>query len=143
MEKENDAGSDKTVRNAVLASVAIGAVVAAYLLWATTTGDNYTVLYLEPDSYSNYLEGDSIKFAYGIQQVGKRSETYMLDIYIGDTLVATRDLKKRTGMNEIVLQVPENIQLPTKVVLELKTDYGKNDVHFWIKGRKNQTEASL
>ncbi|MFH0862729.1 MAG: hypothetical protein V1875_06855 [Candidatus Altiarchaeota archaeon] len=139
---ENDLVLDKTVKYAVMASVAVGVVVAAYLLWATTTGDNYTVLYLEPDSYSNYLDGNSIKFAYGIQQVGKRSETYMLDIYIGDTLVATRDLKKRTGMNEIVLRVPENIKLPTKVSLELKTDYGTNGVHFWIKGRKNETEAS-
>jgi len=138
---EHQGESDSTVRNAVIASIAVGTMVAAYLLWATTTGDNYTVLYLEPDSYSNYLEGDSIKFAYGIQQVGKRSEKYLLDIYIGDTLVATRDLKKRVGMNEIVLQVPENIKLPTKVSLELRTDYGKNEVHFWIKGRKNETET--
>lgn len=133
---------DKTIKNAVIVSIIVGIAVAAYLFWTTTIGDNYTVIYIQPDSYSNYLDGNSIKFAYGIQQYGKSSNSYLMDIFIGNTLVATRDLKKRTGLNEIVLQVPENIQLPTKVSLNLKTDYGENEVHFWIKGKLNETEGN-
>jgi len=136
---ERARGLDTIVRNAVIAAIIIGTAVAAYLLWATTTGDNYSVLYLQPDSYSNYIEeNNTVKFTYGIQQVGKRSSKYLLDVYMGDQLLTSRDLTKRTGMSEIMLQVPENVKLPSKVMLILTTDYGQNEVHFWIKGRREE-----
>lgn len=138
-ENESSGELDKTIRYAVIASILIGTAVAAYLLWATSTGDNYSVLYLQPDSYSNYIEeNNTVKFTYGIQQVGKRSSKYVLDVYMGEQLVTSRDLTKRTGMSEIMLQVPENVRLPSKVMLVLTTDYGKNEVHFWIKGRRDE-----
>ena len=62
----------------------------------------------------------------------------MMNVYMNDQLVTTRDLKQKLGVSEVVLEVPEDVKLPAKVMLELETDYGKNTVHFWIKGKMDE-----
>jgi uncharacterized membrane protein len=138
MDAEIQAGYGKLIKKAVILSCILGLIAAVYLIRETSKGENYVVLYLEPGSYSNYLEDDTVRFTYGIQQYGVRSSTYILDIYLDDRLVATRDLKQRSGENEVELQLPEGMKFPTKVKLTLKTDYGENEVHFWLNGRKEE-----
>jgi hypothetical protein len=131
------------VKLAVIVACVLAVAAEAYLVWATGSGDNYTSLYLTPGSYSNFLEGNTVKFTYGIQPYGRPSGKYLLSVYMGNSLVTTRDLKQRTGTNEVMIQVPETISFPTQVRLVLDTDYGQNEVHFWLKGRRNENSTGL
>jgi len=142
MESHDADGSARTVRNAVILSIVVAVAVEAYLLYATQAADNYSTLYLVPGSYSNYLQNDVVNFSYGIQTFGAKSGNYLLSVYMGDQLLTTRDLKQRAGVNDVVLQVPEGQKLPAKVRLMLKTDYGVNEVHFWLKGRKEDNSTA-
>ena len=140
--ENQDLLDQNTVKWAVIISTIIGFTVAVYLLDVTTSGDNYSALYIIPGSYSNYLEGEEVVFSYGITNHGKPSIKNILRVYMGDQLVAERDLKQKIGVNEVVLNVPENVRLPSAVKLELETDYGVNEVHFWIKGKMEENETS-
>jgi len=139
--KENQALDARMVKNAVIISCIIGVLAAAYLVYETSRGENYAALYLIPDSYSNYMDGNNVNFTYGITQYGRRSDKYILSVYMGDQLIATRDLKQKIGVNEVVLKVPEDVKLPAAVKLVLETDHGTTEVHFWIKGRKGDNET--
>ena len=69
--EKTDTDTKKLIFTAVVVSCVIGLAVTAYLVYETGREDNYAVLYLEPGSYSNYLEGDTITFTYGIKQYGE------------------------------------------------------------------------
>lgn len=124
----------KIIRNAVLFSIIVAVIVEAYILNESRKGENYTVFYLLPDSYSNYLEGDTLNFTYNIESHGRASTSYRLRIFVGDQLVTENEMR-RAGKNDVVLHLPEAMRFPTKVRLVLNSDYGENEVHFWIKGR--------
>jgi hypothetical protein len=133
---------DKTTLWAVILTCLIGVAAVAYLLHATSMRENYVAIYLKPDSYPNYLEGNTVKFTYGIQQYGEPSSKYILEVYMGNNLVATRELERYEGENEVELKLPEEMRFPTKVKLVLKTDYGENEVHFWLKGRIEENKTT-
>jgi hypothetical protein len=139
MDNDKVANGSGMVKKAVIAACVLAVAAEAYLVWATGSGENYTSLYLTPGSYSNYLDGNTVKFTYGIQQFGRPSGKYLLSVYMGDSLVTTRDLRQRTGTNEVLIQVPETINFPAQVRLVLDTDYGQNEVHFWLKGRSENS----
>lgn len=133
-----DDAARKIIMACVLFSCVVGSVVAAYFIYDAVQEDDYVELYLEPGSYSNYLESDTVTFTYGIKQYGARSSRYVVEVYLGEILIATRDLSKRTGENEVEIEVPKEIEFPVKVSLVLKTDLGVNEVHFWLKGRREE-----
>jgi hypothetical protein len=129
------------IRTSVLLSCILSIVSVAFVAYSSGSGGNYASIYLVPNSYSNVLDGNTVKFTYGTKVYGIPSEKNLLNIYVGDNLVATRDLNKKSGINDVVLQVPEGINLPVRVKLALETDYGVDAVHFWIKSKGNDNST--
>ena len=137
MKSETMSGlTDTYSRNAIIVGCIIAVLVTGYFINETEKEEDYISIYILPDSYSNYIDGENIQFTYGIKQYGKRSSKYILRVYLGEQMVTERDLKTSIGMNEVIINVPKNIMFPTKVQIELETDNGINDVHFWVYGRK-------
>jgi hypothetical protein len=126
----------KYIKVAVILSILPVLAAELYILNNLGGNENYAVLYLVPGSYSNYVEGNRVFFQYGIEEYGRKSNSYILDVYMGDELIAQRDLKNKEGLNEVEMKVPEGVHLPVKVRLVLRTDHGENDVHFWLKDKE-------
>lgn len=131
---------EKTVRTSVIIAVIAAITALSFIITQVQKEENYAALYLIPESYTNYIESDTLALSFGIKQYGKPSSRYNLEVYLGEKLIAERDLTAQAGENELVLKVPKNMRYPQKVKLVLTTDYGKNQVHFWLKGRKENIE---
>ncbi|MFC2162149.1 hypothetical protein ACFLRF_00575 [Candidatus Altiarchaeota archaeon] len=128
----------RVLRVGVLLALLLGIIAAAVLVWMQVAAENYSVIYLQPGSYSNYIEGDEVEFSYGIKTYGVRGDKYVLKAYLGDNFIAEKDLTQQASADNVVIKLPEGIEFPVKVRLVLETDTGENEVHFWLKGRKNE-----
>ncbi len=124
-----------TLRWSVLIAIAAGVILTAYLVYADQQ-TSYTALYLEPGSYSNYIEGDTISFTYGIQHVGPTRPRYLLEIFLDDQLLERLEVRDMLASKNVEIEVPASQTFPAKVQLVLHADDEEYTTHFWIKGRK-------
>lgn len=102
----------------------------------------HSALYLLPDSYSNYIEGDKVSFIYGIKCAEKGKTRYLLEIYVGDILVSNKEIELNSGETleqKAEIHLPSDISFPLKVTLILRVNNNTEEVHFWLKGRKYGT----
>lgn len=124
-----------TLRWSVAIAIACGILVTAYLVYVDQQ-ESYTALYIEPGSYSNYLEGDTISFTYGIQHVGPTRPDYLLEIYLDDQLLKQLEISDMLASKSVEIEVPASQKFPAKVQLVLHADEDEYTTHFWIKGRR-------
>jgi len=81
---------DDIVWKAAVAAIAAGVVVTAFLVYVAGT-ESYSALYLKPDSYSNYVDGNIVSFVYGVQCFETKETSYNLAVYLNETRVAAKD----------------------------------------------------
>jgi hypothetical protein len=127
----------KCIKNAVIIASILGVIVT--VIFIISGKESYSALYLVPDSYSNYVDGNKVSFVYGIKCFERERTKYILEIYFGDMLADTRVFELNYGetleqKEEILL--PTDISFPVKISLVLKAKNNTEEVHFWLKGRK-------
>lgn len=139
-ESESKAGEgelDKIIGKAIILACILGLIVTLWLVMAIRE-ESFSALYLRPESYSNYVEGNEVSFAYGVRCFENQKTRYELEIFLGDELVDKKEFEMEKGENEWTetIDIPNEIEFPVKVRLVLKANDEVYDTHFWLKGRK-------
>ncbi len=129
-------GTEKIIFKSAIGAIVVGVIVAAYFIWLSSQ-ETYSAVYIYPESYTNYVNpGNIISFRYGIACYEAKETRYEIRIYLGDELVRTKEITLKKGEvwedNESII-LPENITLPTKVRIVVRTDNTVYEVYFWIK----------
>ncbi|MFH1721940.1 MAG: hypothetical protein ABH950_04980 [Candidatus Altiarchaeota archaeon] len=126
----------------VIIAVVVGVLVftAIYLV---KQEESYSVLYLKPGSYSEYLDENRLSFAYGVEFFENKPTNYKLSIFLGNTLLDERDFSltkanKRHEEEVELVGVPTDLKFPVKVRLLLKADDNEYEVHYWLKEAKRE-----
>ncbi|MFH1721196.1 MAG: hypothetical protein ABH950_01180, partial [Candidatus Altiarchaeota archaeon] len=93
--KSADEFSDQVLyEQAILIASIVG--IAITLLWSSVGRVEYepfSVLYLVPDSYSNFVSEDMITFRYGVQCFEDGPTGYILKFYLNDENVGRKEFK--------------------------------------------------
>lgn len=125
-------------RSAMIAMVA-GLIVVGYLIWLSYQ-ESYSALYIYPGSYSNYVNlselPKEVSFVYGIKSYEREDKVYHVKIYLGDSLVKSKEVFLRSGETfeeREYVTVPKSVKLPIKVKVVAEVDGVTYEVHFWLK----------
>ena len=127
---------DKIIRNAVIAAIFIGLLVTMYFVFAGK--ETFSALYIKPDSYSNYVENDSVSFVYGVRCFEGRRTRYTSEIFLGDHSLGKNEFEMDSGEKEwnVSFRIPDGTEFPVKVRVVLTKDNESYDTHFWLRGRR-------
>jgi hypothetical protein len=139
MQTEKDTLTDEIFGKAALTAIVIGVAVTLILI-LQAGNESYSALYLKPDSYSNYLDGNTISFIYGVQCFETKRTDYNLRVFLNETQVAQKEFslggKGNVVEDNISFEVSPNTVFPVKVSLLLTANNKEYSTHFWLKGRK-------
>jgi hypothetical protein len=122
----------------MIIAIIIGIAVTIALIYYTGQ-ESYSDLYIYPDSYSNYVEGSTVSFTYGVRSFEIAETRYELNVFLGEQLVNQKEFRLEKGgklEETISINVPDNTEFPVKVKIVVKMNNRENSVHFWLKGRK-------
>lgn len=123
------------LHKSVVIAIVIAAILFVYLLSIVSTEERYTSLYLYPESYTNYPEGTSVSFIYGIQSFEKESVQYMVNIYVDESQRESKMYELDPGdvfEEEISIDI-RGVDVPARVRVELVSPYKRYEAYFWIK----------
>lgn len=126
--------SSTDLEKAVVISIVIGIGITTLLI-IETKEERFTSLYIYPESYTNYPEGNIISFVYGVKSYEKERTAYDLEIFIGNKLMDKKHFELNPGEvrdEKESIEIP-NVKLPVKVRLILKSPYSTYEVHYWLK----------
>jgi hypothetical protein len=130
---------DRMIGIAALAAIAVGVIVTIVLILEAGS-ESYSSLYLRPDSYSNYIAGQTVSFAYGVQCFENKRTDYDLKVFLNETQVAQKQFsiggRGNSAEDKITFEVPANTVFPAKVSLVMTANAQTYSTHFWLKGRK-------
>ncbi len=115
-------------------SIAAGIVIASVLI-ISARQERFSSLYIYPESYTNYPEGNIIYFIYGVRSYERERTGYDLEIFIGGRLVDKKSFEMEPGEVREEKETIEisDLELPAKVKLVLSSPYNTYDVHYWLK----------
>lgn len=119
---------------AIIISIAIGIGVAAILI-VETKQERFSSLYLYPESYTNFPEGNITSFIFGVKSYEKVRMSYDLQVFISNKLIDNRHFELDPGEvreEKMILEIP-TVEFPAKVKLELTSPYATYDAHYWLK----------
>ena len=105
------------------------------------TEESYSSFYINPDSYSNYVNGTNVSFVYGVQSFEGKKTEYALEIFLGNRSVETRQFEMDGGTREwnTTIQLQGDLKYPLKVKLILKANDRTYETHFWLEKIKYTT----
>jgi hypothetical protein len=124
------------IKIAVLITILIGICVAIGIFVLDVQAERYSSVYLNPDSYTNYMSDTPISFVYGIHSYEKQSTDYMIEIHAGTSIVETKKVSLMPGEiyeERKIVQIPEGAEFPIKISVQTTSPYETNEVHFWVK----------
>jgi hypothetical protein len=138
MQAAKDKPSEELISKAAVGAILISLIVAAVLVFETGK-DSYSALYLKPESYSNYLKGNTVSFTYGVECFENKKTDYDLKVFLNETQVVQKAFsiggKGKTLEDTLSFDVPPNTVFPVKVSLYLTAETQTYSTHFWLKGR--------
>ena len=119
---------------AILFALLLGIVI--FVFFIVVDKDSYSSLYIVPNSIILISDNDSVLFEYGIISSESGRTDYTLNMYLNEQNVKTKQFSLNRGerleeRDKILL--PQDIQYPSKISLNLTTKSGSEEVHFWLK----------
>jgi plastocyanin len=132
------------LKKAVTISIILGMLLSVMLILESKE-ESFSSLYIYPDSYTNYPDGDTTSFMYGFKSNEKERIAYHLEIFMGDILVDKKDFDLdplEVHEEEIVLKIPE-VRFPVKVRLVVKSKRNTYDTHYWLKKPEEEKTAPI
>jgi hypothetical protein len=97
---------------------------------------HFSSVYIIPGTYTNYPSGNEVSFQYGIQSLLDTKTKYTIDFYTNSNLVESKEIELNpsdTFEGTKIINLPEDIQYPVKIMIKVKTPRQTNEVHFWVK----------
>lgn len=119
---------------AIAISIIVGICITLILIMEIRE-ERFSQLYIYPESYTNFPEGNTISFIYGVKSYEKQNMSYDLEIFIGNKLMDRRNLTVQPGKTyeeKVELDIPD-VSFPIKVNLILNSSYNTYDTHYWLK----------
>ncbi len=132
------------LEKAIVFSIVIGIGITAVLILEIKE-ERFSSLYIYPDSYTNYLAGNSTSFIYGIKSYEKENTSYDLEIFIGSSLLDKKHIELSPGEvheEKESLEIPD-VRFPVQVKLVLKSPFETYDAHYWLKKLEETTPAPV
>jgi len=124
------------INAAIIIAIIIGIGVALGIIIFEIRTERFSSVYIYPESYSNYPEIGTMPFTYGIHSYEKEKTGYVISIFVGDTLVDTKEITLMPDEiyeEKKVIRIPEDSTYPLKISLNYESPHEKNEVHFWLK----------
>ncbi|WOF16342.1 hypothetical protein F1737_06240 [Methanoplanus sp. FWC-SCC4] len=120
---------------AIIIAIIIGICIAIPFIYNALKGEDYSSLYLLPDSYTNYPEGSTTSFIYGVKSFENVETNYDLEIFIGDISVKKTNIMIKPGDTYEKKETikTKNLVYPIKVSIFLKSPDNIYSVHYWLK----------
>jgi hypothetical protein len=97
---------------------------------------HFSSVYIIPGTYTNYPSGNQISFQYGMQSLLDTKTKYTIDFYTNTDLVDSKEIELNpsdTFEGTKIIDLPDDIQYPVKIMVMVKTPKQANEVHFWVK----------
>ncbi|WP_165075694.1 hypothetical protein [Methanogenium sp. MK-MG] len=120
-------------KTAAIIAIIIAIIITGYLF--IFTKEQYSSLYIIPESYQNQTFDDRISFTYGVICSEEGGTDYDSQIFLNNELVHTEQF--RLNYNEYYekneeLLLTENVTYPAKVQVILNSEINTEEVHFWL-----------
>ncbi|NJD78755.1 MAG: hypothetical protein FIB08_16960 [Candidatus Methanoperedens sp.] len=125
------------MEKAIIISIIIGLVITLILIIETKEG-RFSSIYIYPDSYTNYPEGSTTSFIYGVKSYELEKTSYDLEIFLNNKLIDSKHFELEPGEIHEGNETFEisGISYPAKVKLVLKSPYSTYETHYWLKDVK-------
>ena len=136
--KENNSKEDDIIEKAIIIACILGIIITLIIVLMNNSEERFSVLYIQSDSYSNYVEGNTVSFTYGVECLEGKATQYNLKIFLGDEIVDEKEFMLGEGEkteNGVTIDIPQEIEFPVKLGLLLEVNDREYDTHFWLKGR--------
>jgi uncharacterized membrane protein len=120
---------------AIVIAIVIGVCITVVLIFELKN-EQYSTLYLYPESYQNYPDSPVISFVYGIHSYEQAKTSYTVRITLNSLQVDTKTIDLNPGETyeeKKVLQLPSDLQYPAKVSITGTSTGSFNEVHYWLK----------
>ncbi|GAB7016044.1 hypothetical protein [Methanogenium cariaci] len=118
---------------AAIVAIIIAIIITGYLF--IFTKEQYSSLYIIPESYQNQTQNDRISFTYGVISSEEGVTDYESKIFLNNELVHTEQFQLNKNeyyeKNEELL-LRENVTYPAKIQVILNSEINTEEVHFWI-----------
>jgi len=118
-QKKSTQDIEDIMTKAVAAAVIIGLLVTAYFIFEVK--ETYSALYIKPDSYSNYVTNNSIKFIYGVKCFEEEQTSYTAQMYLNNASIGVNNFNITPGETkewQVQTDIPE--YTPTQPTTGLK-----------------------
>ena len=123
------------LQKVIVFAILLGIIFAGGLLFLESREERFTSLYLRPDSYTNYPQGNITSFTYGIRSFERERMSYDFRILIGNqTVNSTRqELDPGEVVEKNMTLDLTGVTLPTQLRLLLVSGHDSYEVHYWLK----------
>jgi hypothetical protein len=145
--------SNKTLEKWIVYLCIFGLAYSAFLIFLPKPPVNFSILYLDPNSYSNYLDPQGMAhFKLGIENHEEKALGYEVKIFAENLPLEDKNLfikskplaqktvfvdqNKRTEENFSVFVTDRNFSEPIKIKAETLANGQRYSVHFWVKEKK-------
>ena len=143
--KTTDIIYERAIITALVLSIAISLV---YVGATKRSKETFSAIYLVPGQYSNYVEGGTVTYTYGVECFEDKPTQYTLSILLEGTLIKKKEFElcqkgkySRTKIEvEDEFMMPKEITYPAKVNLQLAEGENNYEVGFWLRGKKGADE---
>ena len=118
---------------AAIIAIIIAIVITGYLMIFTT--EQYSSLYIIPESYQNQTLNDRVSFTYGVSCSEKKVTDYDIQIFLNNILVKKEQFQLNNDElyeKTEVLLLTENLTYPAKIQIILDSGTYIEKVHFWL-----------
>lgn len=128
----------------IIFSIISGVAIVGILI-TEISDERFSSLYIYPDSYTNYPEGDTVSFIYGFKSNETERTSYDLKFFLDSKLINEKHFELDQGE---VHEEKETLDIsgvifPAKVRLVLKSPSNTYETHYWIKKFIEETPAPL
>ncbi len=122
------------MEKAIIISIIIGITITLTLV-IETKEERFSSFYIYPDSYTNYPEGNTTSFIYGVKSYEIERTGYDLEIFLNDQIIDRKHFELEPGgiHEENETFDISGMSYPAKVKLVLKSPYNIYENHYWLK----------
>ncbi|MFH1788608.1 MAG: hypothetical protein ABH834_04445, partial [Candidatus Altiarchaeota archaeon] len=139
--KATDVRIEYAIIVALILCIAISLV---YVGYTKKEKETFSVIYVKPGSYINYVEDNTFALTYGVECHEKFPTKYQLVFYVGDKMLEQKNIELckqgaksiRSIEESVIFHIPSDTVYPAKFRIVLKswdTDY---ENHIWLRGVK-------
>jgi hypothetical protein len=135
--------TDASIEYAIIVALVVSIAITLVYVGATKREkETFSVLYIKPGSYSNYVKDNTVSFVYGVECFEKYPTEYELVFYLGDRALKKetfelckeggRSIRKMEKME--TLDIPSDTKYPIKLRIVLKSWDKEYENAIWLRG---------